>query len=580
MPLHFPALGVETIIDSKQITDFGTVTLRGDLRSYAWDGGSDLTSGADSGATAGFLLDSSAGAGQFQQIYARGIIIAASGSDIDWSYITNVAIENADITSLAFDKITAATNTASLVIGGAGLIKSSNYVAGSAGFQIEGDGDAEFNDVTVRGAVIAGTGSTLPATHITAGTITAQQIILSDSASSILKSGNYSAGTAGWQILGNGDAEFNDVTVRGTIFATTGELGDLDITGTLDIGSGGEITIASTASANTIVRLGYLTGVAQYGGLEVWGDITSDDEPSAIYSTLTEQMNVQVGIADSSTYAGGQVTLHSGNGVGSEPAINLGFYGVADGVWASFGTELSTGDYLFRLFSQGGTRQYIWRVDDSDFDSLKFFVRNSSGTENHLYSMVDTAQMRFVPGSASVPPVAIRDTNTGFYSTATGAVAVTAGGEPRMAWSLDAGAGTGVYIHQDLSDVGNVEVLRAPRTAGGANLVLMGYFSSWERDPDSGELRKDDILSLADSPRWDREWFQAIRPIDFRRVSTGEREFGFLLDEWKATADDMKYLTTNGDKWGGQPHETAVLAATVLEVQDLERRVRALEAAA
>ncbi len=74
-------------------------------------------------------------------------------ADLEWSYIQNVSIENADIVSMTFDKITAATNTASLVIGGAGYLKSSNYSAGSAGFIVNGDGSAEFNNVTVRGTL-------------------------------------------------------------------------------------------------------------------------------------------------------------------------------------------------------------------------------------------------------------------------------------------------------------------------------------------------------------------------------------------------------------------------------------------
>lgn len=36
------------------------------------------------------------------------------------------------------------------------LLQSSNFVAGSAGWQIKGNGDAEFNDVTVRGDLIVG----------------------------------------------------------------------------------------------------------------------------------------------------------------------------------------------------------------------------------------------------------------------------------------------------------------------------------------------------------------------------------------------------------------------------------------
>jgi hypothetical protein len=56
-----------------------------------------------------------------------------------------------------------------------------------------------------------------------------------------IASANYVAGSAGWMIDGDGNAEFNNVTVRGTIYATAGEItGTLTIasTGTLDIGTG------------------------------------------------------------------------------------------------------------------------------------------------------------------------------------------------------------------------------------------------------------------------------------------------------------------------------------------------------
>jgi hypothetical protein len=51
----------------------------------------------------------------------------------------------------------------------------------------------------------------------------------------------YTPGSAGWKIDGDGSAEFNDVVVRGTIEADAGYLGDLDVDGTLTMGATGEI---------------------------------------------------------------------------------------------------------------------------------------------------------------------------------------------------------------------------------------------------------------------------------------------------------------------------------------------------
>jgi len=87
--------------------------------------------------------------------------------------IADATITDAKIANLTFSKITAGTNTASLTIGSGGYIQSANYSPGSAGFKISGSGDAEFNDVTVRGALITGSGSNIDANYITTGTITA-----------------------------------------------------------------------------------------------------------------------------------------------------------------------------------------------------------------------------------------------------------------------------------------------------------------------------------------------------------------------------------------------------------------------
>jgi hypothetical protein len=74
---------------------------------------------------------------------------------------------------------------------------------------------------------------------LAAGTIGAIEIILANSANSIIKSENYSPGVAGWAIKGNGIAEFQNVTVRGTLNAS-----DL-IYGTIAAGRYGTNTIGS-----------------------------------------------------------------------------------------------------------------------------------------------------------------------------------------------------------------------------------------------------------------------------------------------------------------------------------------------
>jgi hypothetical protein len=92
----------------------------------------------------------------------NGVTVPA-GVYIDQAYIKNGAIgtaqigdaviTNAKIVDLAVDKITAGTMQTGA------YIRSTNYVANSAGFNIGASGAAEFNNVTVRGAVFASTGT-------------------------------------------------------------------------------------------------------------------------------------------------------------------------------------------------------------------------------------------------------------------------------------------------------------------------------------------------------------------------------------------------------------------------------------
>ncbi|KOQ85969.1 host specificity protein, partial [Enterobacter asburiae] len=62
-------------------------------------------------------------------------------------------------------------------------------------------------------------------TFIQDGTITNAKI------GNVIQSNNYSAGTAGWTINKNGSAEFNNVTVRGGVYAQNGQFGFTNSTG-------------------------------------------------------------------------------------------------------------------------------------------------------------------------------------------------------------------------------------------------------------------------------------------------------------------------------------------------------------
>ncbi len=141
------------------------------------------------------------------------------------------------------------------VTGGNGIIRSSNYVAGSAGFQIDGAGNAEFSNVTVRGTIAACTlssGSTL-------------KVI------GYIQSNNYASGSAGWQLTGVGNMEITNITINGDII----KVGQVAASGTI---SGQVLASASTVRlTGTIINPAALSIYTPNGLMLYWRDANGTD---------------------------------------------------------------------------------------------------------------------------------------------------------------------------------------------------------------------------------------------------------------------------------------------------------------
>ncbi len=135
---------------------------------------------------------------------------------------------------------------------GYGLLSESNNGANTSTFAVRADrfviGNASDNAVTpfvveggrvyMNSAVIKD--ATIKNAMIENGTIQSAKIAnltVDKIASGYLQVGNfmassgYQSGAAGWAIWGNGNAEFNSITVRGTVYATAGQVGGIRIAG-------------------------------------------------------------------------------------------------------------------------------------------------------------------------------------------------------------------------------------------------------------------------------------------------------------------------------------------------------------
>lgn len=131
-----------------------------------------------------------------------------------------------------------------------------------------------------NGAVTAAKIQSLDVGKLTAGSIEASQWI---------GSSNYEAGVSGWRINGDGTAELSDVTVRGAVFASSGEIENMTITGTLQTGDDGDNRIVINGGTLKALKLesGYANetdGGALYATTIPYGDddtlVTSLASPS------------------------------------------------------------------------------------------------------------------------------------------------------------------------------------------------------------------------------------------------------------------------------------------------------------
>jgi hypothetical protein len=147
----------------------------------------------------------------------------------------------------------------------AGLIRSSNFISGSTGWRIRGTGNAEFNDVTVRGSIFVTGGDAATETYADGVASTAQTNAINTARNNVATNLGYTdyadmvaKATAGQTIISGGFIRTSLIQVD-NIFAV-----NASITATLTMGSGGKITGGSGATQYSIQNDGIFLGV--FGG--------------------------------------------------------------------------------------------------------------------------------------------------------------------------------------------------------------------------------------------------------------------------------------------------------------------------
>lgn len=158
------------------------------------------------------------------------------------AWLDNLFVNDAYADRITANDIKAGTITANEI--GSNVI-TANEIDANAITANEIDANAITSNKIDTGAVTAAKISVinLQAVKANTGDLDVDGTITVGTASTagIIKSFNFSSGSAGWRIKSDGNAEFNSGTFRGALDAVVGNFGDVDIDGVLTFGASGKI---------------------------------------------------------------------------------------------------------------------------------------------------------------------------------------------------------------------------------------------------------------------------------------------------------------------------------------------------
>ena len=179
-----------------------------------------------------------------------------------------------------------------------GGLKSEDFASGSAGWQIAGAGDAEFNDVTARGVIYATSGDiagwTINAANLTKNdaTLASAGYLVLGTGSNIVKLdsqdatyriwvGHATAASAPFRVEKDGGLVASDATITGSVTASTGAIGGWTIGATTLSNNNATLDSAGNlllGSSNDIVKLD-----SQDGTYRLWaGNATAASAPFSV----------------------------------------------------------------------------------------------------------------------------------------------------------------------------------------------------------------------------------------------------------------------------------------------------------
>lgn len=441
----------------------------------------------------------------------------------------------------------------------------------------------------------------LTAAKITAGTIGAHEIILTQPGAvysysppanmAVIRTSNYQSGLTGWLIRGDGQAEFNNITVRGTVEATAGTFkGALDIGGpdddSLQVDTGGNFWIGNRAFANAkfkVTNTGNFTATGTgtiSGALSVTGNTTIGSGTNAGLAPYSELLRVNgTTVLAGTTYVTGTLSVSSSTTVSGNLTVNgttigiggasstttiAGILNVGSTTTISGGLTVSGATTLNSTLTFGSANAIIqvnsgkirgndgviyWEVDSSGFKA------GTTLNSNNIIMVGST--IRVNGGSQASPAIGFAgDDDTGFYQVAANQFGVSAGGEVPIFFTSDP------YV-----------IARTPLTSNSTTVRAFTHYNgyTWLGYPSSKRKYKNNIneisnaLSIIDKLK--PSTFKWNRMPDDDDLKASLREF---VTDYGFIAEEVAEVDAQLAVWEPVPSDTVTQEGMIAQMKDLE----------
>lgn len=310
---------------------------------------------------------------------------AMANALIGTAYIQNLAVTNGKINDLAVDKLTSGSitsQTINIAGGTGGYIQSSNYVANTSGFRLDGAGNLFAMAATIKGAIAGGT--------ITIGT----------NAFNVDATGQMWMGASTYA-----SAPFG-VTAAGAVKASSGMIGGFtlsstDLTGSaasanqIDIGSGGTITITDTITGNTLVQLDN-TGVSVSNVSKTHG-VNSQPTQLQVYDSTahyTSTLGSTAGLTIANSFLSRSAVLVLDSLTFTDIAVTRS---ATNEMTLTASAGLKHGSGLINL-TNGTSNTVIWTTGGVGAPTV---TTRAAGTKLTIYPSVDATHVDYAIGISS-----------------------------------------------------------------------------------------------------------------------------------------------------------------------------------